>query len=106
MLVGKRKEKILETIRDIKMIKIYTGPNCAFCVQAKNLLQRNNKTYTELPIQEGTNLNEMLTLSQGMRTVPQIFIDDVHIGGYDQLREYEKSGQLNKTLLTEDGDNG
>ena len=87
-------------------IKIYTGPNCAFCVQAKNLLQRNNKTYTELPIQEGTNLNEMLTLSQGMRTVPQLFIDDVHIGGYDQLREYEKSGQLNKTLLTEDGDNG
>ena len=79
-------------------IKIYTGPNCAFCVQAKNLLQRNNKTYTELPIQEGTNLNEMLTLSQGMRTVPQIFIGDYHVGGFDDLIEHDMDGKLEDLL--------
>ena len=61
---------------------VYTGPNCGYCVQAKNLLNQRNIEFAE-----GTNLNEMLTLSGGMRTVPQIFFNERHIGGYTELRK-------------------
>ena len=66
---------------------VYTGPNCGYCVQAKNLLNQRNIEFEEKPIAEGTNLNEMLTLSGGMSTVPQIFFNERHIGGYTELRE-------------------
>ena len=70
---------------------VYTGPNCGYCVQAKNLLNQRNIEFEEKPIAEGTNLNEMLTLSGGMRTVPQIFFNERHIGGYTELREELKT---------------
>tara|TARA_B100000965_G_C18963912_1_gene486740 strand:+ start:253 stop:507 length:255 start_codon:yes stop_codon:yes gene_type:complete len=80
------------------MITIYTGPNCGYCVQAKNLLERNNIKFVEKPIAEGTNLNTMLTFSGGMKTVPQIFGEKDgewnHIGGYTELRKLEKDGGL------------
>ena len=83
----------------MKIITMYTGPLCNFCEAAKRLLARNNLTYTEIDISTKDGLrDEMIKKSNGKRTIPQIFFDDHHVGGYVELRELEKSGELNNLL--------
>ena len=83
----------------MKNITVYSGPMCAFCDAAKRLLLRNNLEYKEIDISTGTELrDEMIKKANGKRTIPQIFFDENHIGGYQELRELEKSGKL-QTLL-------
>ena len=79
----------------MKSVTVYMGPRCAFCDAAKRLLVRNNISYKEINIalEEG-KMDEMLSKSNGRRTIPQIFFDDQHIGGYQELRELEKKGEL------------
>ena len=79
----------------MKNITIYTGPLCGFCDAAKKLLARNNVEYKEISIAtvEGA-MDEMITKASGKRTVPQIFFDDQHIGGYDDVRALEKENKL------------
>ena len=79
----------------MKNVTIYMGPRCNFCDAAKRLLQRNNIPYKEINIalEEGKR-EEMLTKSNGRKTIPQIFFNDLHIGGYQELRELEKKGEL------------
>jgi len=74
---------------------MYTGPKCNFCDAAKRLFSRNNIKYQEIDISSKDGLmNEMIKKSNGRRTIPQIFFDDYHVGGYVELRELEKKGQL------------
>ena len=78
---------------------MYTGPMCNFCEAAKRLLNRNNLPFKEIDISTKDGLrDEMTKKSNGRRTIPQIFFDEKHIGGYQELRELEKSGKL-KDLL-------
>ena len=83
----------------MKNITIYTGPLCGFCDAAKKLLARNNAAYKEINIAavEGA-MDEMITKANGKRTVPQIFFDDQHIGGYDDVRALEKENKLQDLL--------
>ncbi len=68
---------------------------CPFCDRAKMLLQKRNIEYTELKVDQDVKLfEEMLALSSGRRSVPQIFIDDRHIGGYDDLVDFDMEGGL------------
>ncbi len=71
------------------------GPRCNFCDAAKRLLVRNNIPYNEINIalEEGKK-EEMLSKSNGRRTIPQIFFNDLHVGGYQELRDLEKKGEL------------
>ena len=79
----------------MKKIQMYSGPMCSFCDAAKRLLDRNNLKYEVVDISQGENLkDEMIAKSNGKRTIPQIFFDDKHVGGYQELRELEKSGKL------------
>tara|TARA_B100000524_G_scaffold343749_1_gene240199 strand:+ start:205 stop:459 length:255 start_codon:yes stop_codon:yes gene_type:complete len=79
----------------MKTITVYSGPLCNFCDAAKRLLARNNLEYNEIDISSGANIrDEMIKKAGGKRTIPQIFFDDVHIGGYQELRALEKSGEL------------
>ena len=65
----------------MKNVTIYSGPNCAFCDAAKRLLTRNNISYNEINIAlDPDKRDEMLKRSNGMRTIPQIFFDEKHIG--------------------------
>ena len=74
---------------------MYTGPICNFCDAAKRLLARNNLKYQEIDISSTADLREeMIKKSNGRRTIPQIFFDDQHIGGYQELRDLEKKGEL------------
>ena len=72
---------------------------CNYCDAAKRLLTRNNADYEEINIStvEGA-MDEMIKKAHGKRTIPQIFFDDQHIGGYDEVRALEKENKL-KDLL-------
>ena len=83
----------------MKVITIYTGPFCNYCEAAKRLLTRNNATYKEIDIGkvEGA-MDEMIKKANGKKTIPQIFFDDQHIGGYDEVRALEKANKLKEMI--------
>lgn len=79
-------------------IRIYSTRVCGYCTRAKQLLQRKGAEYTEFLIDaEPERRREMEELS-GRRTVPQIFIGERHIGGFDELYALDRSGELNAIL--------
>ncbi|OCW76235.1 glutaredoxin [Pelagibacteraceae bacterium GOM-A1] len=83
----------------MKNITVYSGPMCNFCDAAKRLLTRNNLNYNEIDISTKEDLrDEMTKRANGRRTIPQIFFDDYHVGGYQELRELEKTGKLLSSL--------
>ena len=83
----------------MKNIKMYTGPLCNFCDAAKRLFGSNNLKYQEIDISSTAGLREeMIKKSNGRRTIPQIFFDEYHVGGYQELRALEKENKL-KDLL-------
>lgn len=77
-------------------VEIYSLPACSWCVQAKEYLKSQGISFAEIridrDIENGRDTLEKLT--GGERSVPQIFIDGKHIGGYDELIALGKSGQL------------
>ena len=80
-------------------ITIYTVPMCNYCEAAKRLLTRNDVTYTEIDIAKVDGaMDEMIKKANGKRTIPQIFFDDQHIGGYDEVRALEKEKKLQDLL--------
>ena len=83
----------------MKSITVYMGPMCSYCDAAKRLLNKKNIPYKEINIalEEG-KMEEMLKKSNGMKTIPQIFIEDHHIGGYDELRALENKGELDQLI--------
>ena len=77
---------------------IYTTAICPYCVRAKELLKRKHVKFEEVRIDLDRNrMREMLDRSQ-RRTVPQIFIGDRHVGGYDDLAELDAFGELDELL--------
>ena len=83
----------------MKNVTMYSGPACNFCEAAKRLLARNNVEYKEIDIAtEDGAADEMIKKSNGKKTIPQIFFDEHHVGGYTELRALEKSGELKKLI--------
>ena len=79
-------------------VQMYTTRICPYCVRAKMLLKKKGVDYEELMIEGNRDLmREMLDRSR-RRTVPQIFIDDYHVGGYDDLAELNAFGKLDPLL--------
>ena len=79
------------------MFTIYTKPNCNYCVKAKDLLNMKGEPFLEIDISENTDARERLK-SRGFKTVPQIFINQQHIGGWEQLFGLEQNGKLDEIL--------
>ena len=83
----------------MKNVTVYMGPMCAYCDAAKRLLTKKNISYKEINIAvEEDKMEEMIKKSNGKRTIPQIFIEDFHVGGYDELRALENKGELDQLL--------
>ena len=79
-------------------VVIYTTATCPFCTAARALLSSKGVTWTELPIDgDAAKRAEMMERS-GRRTVPQVFIGDHHVGGFDDLNALNQSGQLDGLL--------
>ena len=84
-------------------VVIYTSLMCGYCVRAKNLFIQKNIKFKEINIYENTDKkDEMIKLSGGMLTVPQIFIEDNHICGWDDLSELNNSGKLDNMISFEE----
>lgn len=80
-------------------VEIYTTQVCPYCVRAKDLLKRKGVTPVEIRVDlDDAARDTMLHRAHGRRSVPQIFIDDVHIGGCDDLYALESAGKLDGML--------
>lgn len=80
-------------------IEIYTKFLCPYCARAKKLLDTKGAVYEEYDIGSSPEKRaEMIQRAKGGQTVPQIFVDDRHVGGSDDLAELERNGQLDALL--------
>ncbi|NRB35494.1 MAG: glutaredoxin 3 [Rhodobacteraceae bacterium] len=83
----------------MKPVEIYTSPLCGFCHAAKRLLSQKGVEFTEIDIWAAPDRKpEMIQRAEGGRTVPQIFVGDVHVGGCDDLYALERAGKLDPLL--------
>ena len=83
----------------MKKVVIYTGPFCNFCSAAKHLLNKKKINYEEIDIgYDDKKREEMLKKSNGAKTIPQIFIEEKHFGGYVELKALENKGELDRLL--------
>ncbi|HEY0939032.1 MAG TPA: glutaredoxin 3 [Steroidobacter sp.] len=80
-------------------IIIYSTAWCGYCQRARNLLERKGAQFREIKVDEDPGEREtMMQKSGGRRTVPQIFIGERHVGGYDDLAALDRAGELDKLL--------
>jgi glutaredoxin 3 len=80
-------------------IEIYSGDFCPYCVRAKSLLKKKGLEFTEYNVQKDPERrSEMLERAAGARSIPQVFINDRHVGGCDELYALEKKGELDSWL--------
>lgn len=83
----------------MKTVEIYTSPLCGFCHAAKRLLSQKGVDFSEVDVLANPDRKpEMIQRANGGRTVPQIFVNDIHVGGCDDLYEMERRGALDKLL--------
>jgi len=79
----------------MKQVEIYTSPLCGFCHAAKRLLKQKDVNFQEIDVfADPSRKPEMIQRANGGRTVPQIFVGDVHVGGCDELHALERAGKL------------
>jgi glutaredoxin 3 len=79
-------------------VRIYTTNWCPYCNAAKALLDDKGVVYDEIDVTDPVLRMDMIQKAHGRRTVPQIFIGDHHVGGYDDLSALERRGQLDPLL--------
>lgn len=80
-------------------IEVYSTATCPYCVAAKNLLKSKGLEWVEVRIDtDPVQRDSMLTRSGGRRSVPQIFVNDQHVGGYDDLLAADRNGKLAQLL--------
>jgi len=78
-------------------IEVYSGDYCPYCMRAKALLKQRQLEFTEYNVQdEPEKRAEMAARAPGARTIPQIFINDRHVGGCDDLYALDRKGELDK----------
>ena len=83
-------------------IDVYTADYCPYCTKAKNLLQMKGATFTEHDLSgDDAARAKLVEKANGSKTIPQIFIDDRHIGGYSDLEKLNNAGQLEGILKGE-----
>ena len=79
-------------------IIVYSTPFCPYCVRAKRLLEEKGVPFTEIGVMGKPELRREMEARSGGYTVPQIFIDDKHVGGCDELYALESRGELDGYL--------
>lgn len=79
-------------------VVIYTTNICPYCVRAKALLKKKGVAYEERNIERSRSLMKQMLERSQRRTVPQIFIDDFHVGGYDDMAALDAFGKLDPLL--------
>lgn len=81
-------------------IVMYTTRYCPYCLRAKALLEQKQAEFIEIAVDNDRTLRQEMMDKSGRRTVPQIWIDDLHVGGCDELFTLNYSGQLDRLLAS------
>jgi len=89
----------------IPKVVIYTTQICPYCVRAKALLRSKQVDFEEIDVSRDARLQDQVRQRSGRRTVPQIFIDGISVGGYDELRQLDRTGKLDLLLGIADANN-
>jgi glutaredoxin 3 len=83
----------------MQTVEIYTKATCGFCHAAKRLLSERGIAFSEIDVMKAPERRqEMMSRAQGRHTVPQIFVGDAHVGGYDDLSALIRAGKLDPML--------
>ena len=82
-----------------KPVRIYTTNSCAYCLRAKDLLGRKGVEFEEIDVSGDPEMRaKLVEMSGGLRTVPQIWIGETHVGGYTDLAALNREGRLDALL--------
>ena len=79
-------------------VRMYTTRFCPYCMRARSLLQEKSVAYSELAVDADPELRGQMMRESGRHTVPQIWIGNTHVGGFDDLWALERQGQLDQLL--------
>ncbi|UCD59208.1 MAG: glutaredoxin 3 [Candidatus Hydrogenedentota bacterium] len=82
----------------MKHVRVYTASVCPYCDRAKALLRKKGVAFEEIDVEVDREAMKRVIEITGRRTVPQIFIEDFHVGGCDDLYAYEEIGKLDSLL--------
>lgn len=82
----------------MKRVLMYTTRFCPYCVMAKRLLDSKKVSVDEVRVDEDLSQRDLMMQRSGRRTVPQIFVGDTHVGGFDDLQALEHAGKLDALL--------
>ncbi|MEL6642847.1 MAG: glutaredoxin 3 [Pseudomonadota bacterium] len=83
----------------MQTVEIYTSPLCGYCFAAKRLLKQKGVSFAEINVGGDAELRQtMMARAGGRHTVPQIFIGETHVGGYDDLSALDRAGKLDALL--------
>ncbi len=82
----------------MKPVRMYTTRICPFCTMARRLLQQKGVTYEEVRVDEDYSRRDEMMRISGRRTVPQIFVGETHVGGFDDLSALDRAGGLDPLL--------
>lgn len=85
-------------------VTIYTTPSCPYCVMARKLLRQKGAQFEEIDVANDPQKRQWLRNATGRQTVPQVFIDGLSVGGYDDLAELDSTGKLDVMLAAGAGD--
>lgn len=83
-----------------KPIVVYATASCPYCTAARNLLHARELTWTEVAVDRQPDKRAEMMQRSGRHTVPQIFIGDYHVGGYDDLHMLDRDGRLDQLLVS------
>ena len=81
-----------------KAVTLYTTRFCPYCIRARSLLDEKKVAYTDIAVDEQPRLRQDMMERSGRRTVPQIWIGEQHVGGFDDLWRLERQGSLDELL--------
>lgn len=82
----------------VKRVRMYSTGFCPYCVMARRLLSNKGVSFSEIRVDEEQGRREEMTRVTGRRTVPQIFVGDTHVGGFDDLAALDRAGGLDPLL--------
>lgn len=83
-------------------VLMYSTRFCPFCMMARRLLDAKGVDYKEVPVDRDVDMRRKMQEVSGRHTVPQVFIGERHVGGYDELAAAEQTGQLDRWLESAD----
>jgi glutaredoxin 3 len=91
-------EVVFDEVASMSRVIMYTTAICPYCNNAKKLLQQKGVTWEEIRVDSQPGLREEMIEKSGQRTVPQIWINDFHVGGFTDLWALDKAGKLDPLL--------